>query len=77
MCLTFNGLKGKPFNLTSDPKFFYLTLGHRQALAQLLSGVQERKGFISPDRRDGEGEDHVAPALLQQLDGKSELLQMT
>ena len=46
MYLDFYGLKEKPFNATPDPKFLYLTPGHREALAQLTYGVQEHKGFI-------------------------------
>ena len=46
MYLEFYGLKEKPFNATPDPKFLYLTPGHREALAQLTYGVQEHKGFL-------------------------------
>src|SRR5256885_9728185 len=31
MYLTFYGLNEKPFNTTPDPKFLYLTPGHREA----------------------------------------------
>ena len=46
MYLKFFGLAEKPFELTPDPKFLFLTPGHREALAQLTYGVQEQKGFI-------------------------------
>jgi len=35
MYLTFYGLAEKPFNATPDPRFLYMTPGHREALAQL------------------------------------------
>ncbi len=44
--LAFFGLQQKPFNPTPDPRFLYLSPGHREALAQLLYGVQEHKGFM-------------------------------
>jgi len=34
----------RPFGLTPDPSFLYLPPGHREALAQLTCGVQERWG---------------------------------
>ena len=40
MYLTFYGFKEKPFNPTPDPRFLYMTPGHREALAQLQYGVQ-------------------------------------
>ena len=71
--LMFYGLKEKPFNPTPDPKFLYLTPGHREALAQLLYGVQERKGFIVLTGEMGTGKTTLLQALLQQLDGKAEV----
>jgi general secretion pathway protein A len=71
--LTFYGLKEKPFNPTPDPKFLYLTPGHREALAQLLYGVQERKGFIVLTGEMGTGKTTLLQALLQQLDGNAEV----
>ena len=47
MYLPFYGLKEKPFNTTPDPRFLFLTPGHREALAQLVYGVQENKGFLA------------------------------
>ena len=55
MYLNFYGLKEKPFNTTPDPKFLFLTAGHREALAQLVYGVQEAKGFIVMSAEIGTG----------------------
>ena len=71
MYLTFYGLKEKPFNATPDPKFLYLTPGHREALAQLLYGVQENKGFIVLTGEVGTGKTTLLRALLQRLDGNT------
>jgi general secretion pathway protein A len=68
MYLTFYGLTEKPFNATPDPKFLYMSPGHRDALAQLLYGVQERKGFIVLTGKVGTGKTTLLHALRRQLD---------
>jgi general secretion pathway protein A len=68
MYLDFYGLKEKPFNATPDPKFLYLTPGHREALAQLVYGVQEHKGFIVLTGEVGTGKTTLLQTLLQKLD---------
>lgn len=71
MYLTFYGLKEPPFNPSPDPRFLCLTPGHREALAQLLYGVQGNKGFIVLTGEVGTGKTTLLQALLQRLDGKS------
>ena len=46
MYTTYFGLREKPFNVTPDPRFFYANPVYREAYASLLTGVQERKGFV-------------------------------
>ena len=71
MYLEFYGLKEKPFNATPDPKFLYLTPGHREALAQLIYGVQEHKGFIVLTGEVGTGKTTLIQTLLQKLDSNT------
>ena len=71
MYLTFYGLTEKPFNPTPDPRFLYMCPGHREALAQLQYGVQERKGFILLTGRVGTGKTTLLNALRQRLDGQT------
>ena len=71
MYLTFYGLTEKPFNATPDPKFLHMTPGHREALAQLLYGTQERKGFIVLTGNVGTGKTTLLHALCQRLNGQS------
>src|SRR5256885_15332317 len=71
MYLTFYGLTEKPFNATPDPKFLYMSPGHREALAQLLYGTQERKGFIVLTGKVGTGKTTLLHALNQRLNGQS------
>jgi general secretion pathway protein A len=70
---TFYGLKENPFNVTPDPRFMYLGENHREALAQLLYGVKERKGFIVFTGEIGTGKTTVIHYLLDSLDGNSEV----
>lgn len=67
--LDFYGLAEKPFNATPDPRFLYLAPGHREALAQLLYGVQENKGFIVLTGEIGTGKTTLLHTLRQRLDG--------
>src|SRR2546425_1517745 len=71
MYLTFYGLAAKPFNPTPDPKFLYMSLGHREALAQLQYGVEERKGFIVLTGKVGTGKTTLLHALRQRLSGQT------
>src|SRR5207245_3656646 len=61
----------RPFNPTPDPRFLHMTPGHREALAQLVYGTQERKGFIVLIGKVGTGKTTLLHALRQRLDGQS------
>ncbi len=71
MYLTFYGLSEKPFNTTPDPRFLYMSPGHQEALAQLLYGVQERKGFMVLTGKVGTGKTTLLNALRQRLNGQT------
>jgi general secretion pathway protein A len=68
MYLDFFGLREKPFNPTPDPRFLFLTPGHREALAQLLYGVRESKGFMVLTGEVGTGKTTLLQSLLKRLD---------
>ena len=68
MYLEFYGLKEQPFNTTPDPRYLFPTAGHQEALAQLLYGVQERKGFIVLTADVGTGKTTLLQTLLSRLD---------
>ena len=40
------GFTESPFSISPDPAFFYRSEQHEEALANLVYGVQARKGFI-------------------------------
>ncbi len=45
MFLDFYGLREQPFGVTPDPRYLYLSVGHREALASLIYGVESGRGF--------------------------------
>lgn len=67
----FYGLREKPFSLTPDPKFFYLSQSHREALDHLLYGIQQREGFIVITGDVGTGKTTLCRALLGKLDERT------
>ena len=71
MYLSFYGLAERPFNTTPDPRFLYLTRGHREALAQLVYSVRENRGFLVLTGEVGTGKTTLLQALLERLDGKT------
>jgi type II secretory pathway predicted ATPase ExeA len=42
----FYGFSENPFDILPDPKFFFSAESHSEALASLLYGINQRKGFI-------------------------------
>jgi len=68
MYLPFYGLKEKPFNVTSDPSFLFLSKTHKEALDHLIYGIKERKGFITITGEVGAGKTTLCRALLNQCD---------
>ena len=59
----FFGFKENPFNLTPDPVFLYRSHQHEEALANLIYGVQSRKGFIALTGEVGTGKTTLLECL--------------
>jgi general secretion pathway protein A len=68
MYLDFYGFQEKPFSLTPDPRFVFLSKNHREAFAHLLYGINNRAGFIVLTGEVGSGKTTLMRALLAQLD---------
>ena len=68
MYLKFFGLAEYPFNLTPDSRFLFFSERHREALASVLYGVDQQKGFIVLTGAIGAGKTTVCRALLSELD---------
>jgi general secretion pathway protein A len=63
MYKAFFGLKENPFNLSPDPAFLYRSMQHEEALANLIYGVQSRKGFIALTGEVGTGKTTMLECL--------------
>jgi general secretion pathway protein A len=66
----FFGFSENPFNLTPDPSFLYRSAQHEEALANLIYGVQGRKGFIVLSGEVGTGKTTMLECLLDYLDAQ-------
>jgi putative secretion ATPase (PEP-CTERM system associated) len=62
------GFQEKPFSLTPDPHFLYLSKVHKRALAYLTYGLQDKKGFITITGEIGAGKTTIIQALINGLD---------
>jgi general secretion pathway protein A len=67
MYTSFFGLNEKPFAITPDPRYLYLSERHAEALAHLAYGISEAGGFIQLTGEVGTGKTTVLRSLLQQL----------
>jgi general secretion pathway protein A len=71
MYLTFYNLQEKPFEISPDPRFLYLSESHQEALARLSYAIQTRKGFLLLTGDVGTGKTTLINALHQQLNGST------
>jgi general secretion pathway protein A len=61
------GFREKPFSLTPDPRYLFLSSGHQEALAHLEYGRREHGGFIVLTGEVGTGKTTVARHFLATL----------
>jgi type II secretory pathway predicted ATPase ExeA len=66
----FYGFSEKPFELTPNPRFLYLTRSHREALVSIVDGIRDRRGFVSMMGGVGTGKTILIHSLLNRLDEK-------
>ena len=68
MYCEFFGFSEKPFTITPNPQFIYLSEQHREAFAHLLYGIDSHAGFIAMTGEVGTGKTTVLRTLLTRLD---------
>src|ERR1700738_4454469 len=66
----FFGFSESPFNLSPDPAFLYRSEQHEEALANLIYGVQSRKGFIVLTGEVGTGKTTMLECLRDFLESQ-------
>jgi general secretion pathway protein A len=60
-------LTERPFSITPDPRFLYMSARHREALAHLLYGLGEGGGFVQLTGEVGTGKTTICRCLLEQV----------
>ena len=61
------GFNEKPFNLTPDPDYFFLSSVHKRALDYLVYGLESGMGFIQITGEIGSGKTTLIKCLLRNL----------
>jgi general secretion pathway protein A len=73
MYTSFFGLTEKPFTITPDPRYLFMSERHSEALAHLVYGVTESDGFIQLTGEVGTGKTTLVRSLLQKLPKRTEV----
>lgn len=68
MYLNHYKLTKEPFNITPDPEFLFLSASHKEAIAAIIYGVEQRKGFIAIVGEVGVGKTTILRSYLKQID---------
>jgi len=71
MYCDFFGFKEKPFTITPNSRFIFLSKTHKEVFAHLLYGVRSHCGFIEITGEVGTGKTTVLRTLLNQLQSDS------
>ena len=77
MYCDFFGFNEKPFDVTPNSRLLYLSPSHQEALASLLYGIQERRGFIVLLGEVGTGKTTLLKAVLSRLDSAIRVASLT
>jgi len=67
MYLEHFNLSKRPFSITPNPLFLYMSPSHREALAHLLYGLGEGGGFVQLTGEVGTGKTSLCRCLLEQV----------
>lgn len=67
MYLEYFGLTEKPFQITPDPRFLYLSRRHRDGFAHLLYGADEAGGFVLLTGEVGTGKTTLCRSALESI----------
>ena len=70
MYLPFYNLKKQPFHITPDREFLYLSPSHKEALAAMIYGIEEKKGFLAIIGAVGVGKTTILRSYLEGAEKK-------
>jgi len=73
----FYGFREKPFNATPDPRFFFPSDKHSEALNSLVYAINQRRGFVVLTGEIGAGKTTVTRTLLGKLDENTKVALIT
>lgn len=73
MYTKFFGLNEKPFAITPDPRYLFMSDRHGEGLAHLVYGVTESGGFIQLTGEVGTGKTTLVRTLLGQMPAEAEV----
>lgn len=68
MYLNYFKMKKSPFNVTPDPEFLFLSPSHKEALAAVIYGVEQKKGFVAIIGEVGVGKTTIIRSYLNKAD---------
>jgi general secretion pathway protein A len=67
----FYQLRERPFALTPDPEYVYLSRGHREALDYLRLGIESHAGFVALTGEVGSGKTTLLQTVLRSLNRRA------
>lgn len=73
MYIEYFRLNERPFSLTPDPRFLFMSDRHREGLAHLLYGVQQSGGFVQLTGEIGSGKTTLSRCLTSQLPPETDI----
>jgi general secretion pathway protein A len=73
MYTPYYGFREKPFALSPDPRFLFLSASHREVLGHLVYGIEQGEGFMAISGEVGTGKTTLCRTLLRRLGSESEV----
>lgn len=70
----FYGLNRRPFENTPNPEFFFASKQHREALAALIYGIKQSKGFMLVTGEVGSGKTFLIQSLKYELEEENHII---